>query len=220
MGEVHAQMVEEWEKLFQEEQEFYGNIPEKLAAMMDIYLSVYGEPDVSTMLMTEEDLFLTIGDMTIHCKPDLVIEDRGGAVVVDHKFTAQFPSDRTEKMSDLQLLLYGFVLEETEGLTVKSVLWNCLKHSPPKSADALYRLEIPYSRTAAVGIMRDFIATAETIRTAERHGVFPHCVSRWCGTCAYRALCTMEVRGLDIEDTLRSNFVQEFRENQPEVEAE
>lgn len=204
----------EWDKMFPEEVEYYGDIPGNLAAMLDLYLQEYGAPDVQKWEVSEESFFLHIGDMTIECKPDLVVPaDGGGYAVIDHKFTSKFPSDRTDKMSDLQLLLYGFVLEQNGMVPVRSVMWNFLKHKPAKTADNLWRLEIPYSHRAAMGIMKDFIATAEQIRWCERHEYFSHHVSQWCGSCAYKNLCTMEVRGHDISEALHSSFVQELRED-------
>jgi len=225
-GEVAARAViaEEravFEKMFQEEQEHYGDIPGNIEGMLDIYLAEYGEPDTASVECTEEEFSIEIGDLTILCKPDLVEDADGGTFrVVDHKFTAQFPSDRTDKLSDLQLLLYGFVLEQAAAYRISSVMWNCLKHKPPKSADALYRLEIPYSRQAALGVMKDFVFTAEQIRLHERRGYFPHTVSRWCNTCTFKGLCTMEVRGIDTKETLRRDFVQEHREEVHAIEAE
>jgi len=127
--DVHAQYSNEFSKLFDEEKDYYGDMPTELAAMMESYMWHYKD-DPWEYIENEFQLEATLPDGTIYRgKVDALIRNQFGLWLVDHKSHKTLP-DLNFRLLDAQSALYLWAAEEN-GLEVNGFIWNYARWKVP-----------------------------------------------------------------------------------------
>lgn len=127
--ETHAQYSAEFAKLFDEEKDFYGDMPTELATMMRAYEWHY-KNDPWEYISNEFQLEATFPDGTVYRgKVDALIRNQFGLWLVDHKSHATLP-DSNFRLLDAQSALYLWAAAEN-GLEVNGFIWNYARWKTP-----------------------------------------------------------------------------------------
>lgn len=133
--ETHAKYTNEFNKLFDEEKDYYGDMPTELAAMMRAYLWHYKE-DPWEYVENEFQLEATLPDGTVYRgKVDALIRNQFGLWLVDHKSHKTLP-DQNFRLLDAQSALYLWAAQEN-GLDVKGFIWNYARWKVPSTPTLL-----------------------------------------------------------------------------------
>jgi hypothetical protein len=135
----HARLTKQFNNLFLEEREWYGDLPGMVQRMMESYLWKYEKEDQDWEVLAVEQTFrITFRDGDIFTfKPDLIIRDHsrdtGDIWVVDHKTVRSMPSGDW-RLEDLQSTLYPWALDGHEiigGEEVKGFIFNYVRRKAP-----------------------------------------------------------------------------------------
>lgn len=125
----HAKYSQEFSKLFDEEKEYYGDMPTELRIMMESYLWHY-QKDPWKTIDTEFQLEAELPDGTIYRgKVDALVETPFGRFLVDHKTHKTLP-DLGFRLRDAQSALYLWAAKEN-GLEVEGFIWNYVRWKAP-----------------------------------------------------------------------------------------
>lgn len=132
---THKRLVKEFNNLFIEEREMYGDMPDQVERMMRGYLHYWKKEDEDWEILYAEQEFeaqMEGGDY-ITFKPDLIVRDHSTPQefiwVVDHKTVRSIPS-ADWRAEDLQSTLYFWALREL-GLEVKGFIYNYVRKKAP-----------------------------------------------------------------------------------------
>jgi len=131
-AELERYVAEEWNKMFEEQQAEYGDLPGEARRLMRGY-TYFWENNRWNTLDTEVSFLIRLTEkIGIAGVIDLVIEDTNGKIwVVDHKFVKTIPDD-DYLMMELQTTLYYFVVAQAYGKNnVAGVLLNYIKTKAP-----------------------------------------------------------------------------------------
>jgi hypothetical protein len=127
--EVHAKYSAQFAKLFDEEKDYYGDLPRIIKHMMTSYIWHY-QKDPWTWIDSEFQLEAELPDGTIYRgKVDSMIENQFGLWLVDHKTHARLPG-LSYKLLDAQSALYLWAARQN-GIPVKGFIWNYIKWKEP-----------------------------------------------------------------------------------------
>lgn len=125
----HAQLSNKFAELFDEEKDFYGDLPTECLLLMESYVWHY-KADPWTVLETEYTVEAEFPDGVLYRgKVDALIENQHGMWLIDHKTHGQLP-DHTFRLLDAQSALYLWAARKM-GLPVQGFIWNYLKTKPP-----------------------------------------------------------------------------------------
>jgi len=129
----HRKLTRQFKKLFLEEREFYGDLPDQAERMMKAYLYHWRDQDEDWEILHVEETFEVISDSgdTFSFKPDLVIVEKstGHIGCWDHKSTKGLP-DADWRIQDLQSGLYPWGLR-LAGLDVDYFGFNYIRTKVP-----------------------------------------------------------------------------------------
>jgi RecB family exonuclease len=125
----HAELSNKYNELFDEEKDFYGDLPTECLALMESYIWHY-KADPWNVLETEFTVEADFPDGTLYRgKVDALIENAFGLWIVDHKTHAVLP-DQTFRLLDAQSALYIWAARKM-GIEVQGFIWNYLKTKAP-----------------------------------------------------------------------------------------
>lgn len=131
----HAELTRQYADLFDEEKDSLGDLPTDCKSLMLSYLWHYGANKDDPFHGWEvEDVELTIeaalpNGHVLRGRTDLLIRDRYGLWVVDHKNMKTFP-DFSFRLLDSQSALYLWILRQN-GIEVQGFIWNYLRTKAP-----------------------------------------------------------------------------------------
>lgn len=127
--EMHLSLTDQFNELWDEEKEMYGDLPREMARMMRSYLWHY-RMDHWRIHDVEFVLETTFPDGSIYrCKIDVLVEDQFGLWLVDHKTHAKLP-DLTFRLLDAQSALYLWCALRNK-IPVQGFIWNYVRTKPP-----------------------------------------------------------------------------------------
>lgn len=187
---VHKKLSAQFDNLFDEEKDFYGDMPAEIFAIMQAYIWHY-KFDPWKVLDTEFVLETELPDGSLYrCRIDMLIENEFGLWLVDHKSHKTLP-DHSFRLLDAQSALYIWCALRNR-IPVEGFIWNYLRWKPPGKPKLAYagtsrqRLSLRESETdyptyvkelkrlkeeAGLRITKEYIAKADSLRRQRyRHG--------------------------------------------------
>jgi hypothetical protein len=130
---AHKKLTKQFNRLFLEEREYYGDLPNEVERMMKGYLYHYRNEDKDWEILHVEETFVVEhpNGHEFSFKPDLVVYDKAldQTVCWDHKTTKSVPSAEF-RMQDLQSGFYPWGLR-LAGVNVDTFGYNYIKTKPP-----------------------------------------------------------------------------------------
>lgn len=202
--ETHQKLTEEFAQLFEEEKEYYGNLPEYCEYLMNLYEKTYNDKVI--LVEHEFEYFPLSSKVFLKGRIDLVIEDYQGVWLVEHKTASRIPNE-DERLINPQVALYIPVVEHLLQTQIKGVLWNYLKTKIPKKKEGklLERRYLPVNRRILSQLSQEAqIAAIESQKlTASYRALHPIL----CRTCSYKSLCFAELLGLDVDFVRKTEYI-------------
>jgi hypothetical protein len=133
MGEdwrdVHAKLSHQFNQMFDEEKDFYGDMPTEIFKVMESYIWYY-KNDPWEWVDAEFQLEAEFPDGTIYRgKVDSLIRNQFGLWLVDHKTHKTLPKSNF-RLLDAQSALYLWAAREN-GLKINGFIWNYIKWKAP-----------------------------------------------------------------------------------------
>lgn len=126
---LHKKYSAEFAKLFDEEKDYYGDMPTEILAVMKSYMWHY-KKDPWEYIDQEFQLEAKLPDGTIYRgKVDALIRNQFGLWLVDHKTHKTLPG-LSYRLKDAQSALYLWAAAEN-GLEVNGFIWNYIKWKAP-----------------------------------------------------------------------------------------
>ena len=133
---VHAALSAEFNEMFDEEKEYYGDMPTEILTIMLGYIWHYkNDPWEYKEVEFQLDAEFPDGSM-YRGKVDALIENEFGLWLVDHKSHKTLP-DHNFRLLDAQSALYLWAAREN-GLKVQGFIWNYLRWKPPTIPQMAY----------------------------------------------------------------------------------
>jgi hypothetical protein len=139
--ELNKVLKPQYMKLFEEEREFYGDLPAICESIMEGYEYHWREEDSGlTIIAAEQELVVPLPHgHSLAFKFDMIAEDEYGRWLVEHKSHKTIPDDDYRFM-DIQTARYVWGLNKlgTYG-HIEGVLWNYIRTKPPTKPPQLKR---------------------------------------------------------------------------------
>jgi hypothetical protein len=128
---THKRLTKKFYRLFEDERQMLGNLPDECERIMRAYLRQYEEEDGHLRIVdTELNEYVTLPNgLRIQIIVDLVYEDDMGLWAMDHKFRGQFADPESMRL-DPQLTLYYWGLEVL-GYPCVGTVYNEVLTKPP-----------------------------------------------------------------------------------------
>lgn len=128
---LHKRKTKEFNRLFEEERDFLGDLPTECARLVQSYLRRYGEEDGHICVVdTELNEYVTLPNgLRVQVVIDLVYEDSSGLWAMDHKFRGRFEDTQNMRL-DPQLTVYHWAAELL-GYPLVGVVYNEVLTKPP-----------------------------------------------------------------------------------------
>jgi hypothetical protein len=126
---LHTKLCAQFDTLFDEEKDFYGDMPNEIRIIMESYEWHY-KADPWKVLETEFQVETEFPDGTIYRgKVDALVENSFGMWVVDHKTHKTLP-DHNFRLLDAQSALYLWACLRNK-LPVQGFIWNYVRWKAP-----------------------------------------------------------------------------------------
>lgn len=128
----HKELTAEFNRLFDEEKEMYGDLPAMCEAIMRSYQHHWREEDETwEIIAAEQTVFVPMGKHELAFRFDLIIEDEFGRWLVEHKSHKSIPRS-DYRFLDMQTARYVWGLNKigTYG-QITGILWNYLRAKQP-----------------------------------------------------------------------------------------
>lgn len=125
----HKELSRQFDRMFDEEKDFYGDLPDEISRVMKSYFWHYKH---DPWKYHEVELELTAelpNGVLLRIKFDGLIENQWGLWLVDHKTHKTLP-DITYRMLDTQSPIYIWVARQN-GIPVNGFIWNYLRWKAP-----------------------------------------------------------------------------------------
>lgn len=133
--DLHRRYSAEFDKLFDEEKDYYGDMPKEILQIMNSYMWHYKD-DPWKYIDAEFQLEAELPDGTIYRgKVDALVETQFGLFLVDHKTHKTLP-DLNFRLLDAQSALYIWAAQEN-GIPVQGFIWNYLRWKAPSTPQLL-----------------------------------------------------------------------------------
>lgn len=257
--DVLAGYEEKFASYFQEEKEYYGDVPGDCGKIFEGYLRKWRKDPLKYEASEEPVFFDLPGKLPrfIGYLDKVALDAEGRRWIVDHKFVSSIPTAE-DRFSELQLLLYVWAWNHTHpDKPVDGVCWDYARSKAPREPELLKggglskRKDMDtdvYTYTAAIAkhkldpndyaemlqnlegkedtffervflpapspamveeVTQDFLQTTSEIQLKKAKGktrCSRNMSSFNCKTCEYRQVCEAEVRGLDAEFIIKSEF--------------
>lgn len=152
----------EYAKLFQQEREFYGDLPTQTREIMRGYDYHWrGDDEEWKVIETERKLEIPLSSTWLYvAKLDVIAENDEGVWIWDHKtFKAKKPSD-DYRTSDPQSALYDWAWEQVSGQKAVGFIFNYLRTKAPSVPPLLKNGSISKARN----IDTNWVTLARTIK--------------------------------------------------------
>lgn len=134
---VHTKLSREFNKLFDEEKDFYGDLPTECLALMKAYLWHYRGDKSWKVVEVEFVLETELPDGAIYRgRVDMLVETPFGLYIVDHKNMRSLP-DHNFRLLDGQSALYLWAALRSK-LPVEGFIWNYLRTKAPSVPQLAY----------------------------------------------------------------------------------
>jgi hypothetical protein len=134
--EEHQKLAAQFADLFDEEREYYGDLPTECMSIMLSYIWHY-KNDPWKVHETEFTLETEFPDGSVYRgKVDALIENRFGLWLVDHKSHQTLP-DHNFRLLDAQSGLYLWAALRNK-IPVQGFIWNYLRTKPPTKPKLAY----------------------------------------------------------------------------------
>lgn len=126
---VHAALSAQFANLFDEEKDYYGDMPREIETIMLSYIWHY-KKDPWIYHETEFQLEAELPDGSLYRgKVDALIENDHGLWIVDHKSHKTLP-DHNFRLQDAQSALYIWAAREN-GMDIQGFIWNYIRWKAP-----------------------------------------------------------------------------------------
>lgn len=126
---MHNTLSAKWSELFDEEKDFYGDLPNECRALMKSYIWHYKE-DPWKVLETEFTIETEFPDGRLYRgKVDALVENQFGLWLVDHKTHGSLPT-HGYRVLDSQSALYLWAAAKN-GMQIQGFIWNYLRTKAP-----------------------------------------------------------------------------------------
>ena len=134
---VHAHYSNQFANLFDEEKDFYGDMPTEIGRIMESYMWHY-KNDPWNWIDAEFQLEAEFPDGTIYRgKVDALIENEFGLWLVDNKTHKTLPK-MNFRLLDAQSALYIWAAREN-GIKVQGFIWNYIRWKAPSTPKLLVK---------------------------------------------------------------------------------
>lgn len=133
--QVIFEFKKEYDKLMEEEKEYYGDLPQECHRIMTGYVQLYGKRKEKPLAVELKFTDVLISGILFEGKIDLILEDEKGTWLTEHKSHKKLPSE-SDRLLDLQTVIYVLVAEKL-GYKIDGVLWNYLRTKPPTVPEVL-----------------------------------------------------------------------------------
>lgn len=122
---MHRALCAKYQELFDEEKDFYGDLPKECEQLMKSYIWHYKD-DPWTVHETEFTVEADFPDGRLYRgKVDALVENQHGLWIVDHKTHANLPTHKY-RVLDAQSALYLWAARKS-GIPVQGFIWNYLR---------------------------------------------------------------------------------------------
>lgn len=133
---LHKKLTAQFDQLFDEEKEFYGDLPGDIEIVMESYFWHY-KRDPWKYLETELELTAELPNgVLLRIKFDALIENQWGLWLVDHKSHKTLPK-LDYQMLDTQSPIYTYVAKKN-GYDINGFIWNYVKWKAPTIPQMAY----------------------------------------------------------------------------------
>lgn len=120
----------DYDKLFEEEQELYGDLPGDTFLMVERYLDYYADDGLDYVSVEHKYEFEYQGLMIVG-KLDAVVRDKNGKIwLLERKVPKSMP-DEDARFSDLQTVLYYHIHKLCNGVPPAGILWDYIRAKLP-----------------------------------------------------------------------------------------
>jgi hypothetical protein len=150
---LHKKLSAKFSQLFDEEREFYGDMPVEIARIMESYFWHY-KHDPWKYLEAELELTAVLPNgVKIRIKFDALVENQWGLWLVDHKTHKTLPKLRYQLL-DTQSPLYTWVAHQNS-IPVNGFIWNYVRWKEPTIPKLVY-VGTPRERLSIRSIETDY----------------------------------------------------------------
>lgn len=137
---AHQRLTQDFYKLFEEEREEYGDLPNEVERIMRSYISHYKREDAKWVVVDSElDEIIPMpgySDLSFNFIIDLIVEDDMGLWLVDHKTVKSF-MDSDFMLLDAQLARYFWAAEYMGYTPLQGVIFNEIRTKAPAVPELL-----------------------------------------------------------------------------------
>lgn len=157
----HARLSAKFEKLFDDERDYYGDLPEEILLVMEAYEWHYGQ---DSWIIHEIEFLIEVDlpDGSIYRgKVDLLIEDQFGLWIVDHKSHASLPK-LEYRILDSQSADYVWAALKAK-IPIQGHIWNYIRWKAPSIPKLAY-LGKPTQRLSKSACDTDYPTFVKTLR--------------------------------------------------------
>lgn len=157
----HKLLSAKFHKMFDEEQDFYGDMPTECLRLMHAYIWHY-KFDAWKVIETEFTVETEFPDGTIYRgKVDALIENRFGLWLVDHKTHKTLPSSQY-RLRDGQSALYLWACLRNK-IPVEGFIWNYLRTKAPSTPKLAYEGK-PNQRLSKTETDTDYLTFTRAVK--------------------------------------------------------
>lgn len=161
----HAKLSAKFNELFDEEKDYYGDMPTEIRRIMESYEWHY-KADPWKVLETEFQVETEFPDGTLYRgKVDALIENQFGLWVVDHKTHKTLP-DYNFRLLDAQSALYLWACLRNK-IPVQGFIWNYVRWKAPSEPKAIKDM----SRLSKTSGETDYPTFIKGVRKLQKEGL-------------------------------------------------
>lgn len=158
---LHKKLSAQFESMFDEEKDFYGDMPTEIKTIMLSYFWHY-KHDPWKYLETEIELTAELPNgVLLRIKYDALVENQWGLWLVDHKSNKTLPK-LEYRMLDTQSPIYVWVAQQN-GLNINGFIWNYVRWKAPTVPKMAY-VGTSRQRLSIRGIETDYPTYARALK--------------------------------------------------------
>lgn len=143
--EVLEKYIKEYEKMFIEEQEEYGDIPDNARTIMKGYINKYKDSELTPIEFQDRKSeyeftipFIPKYDIYLTGYIDRIVKDPNGLIwLTETKTCKSIPDDEDKRFSDIQTALYYWVAEKIGLPKPDGILWDYVRSKVPQKPSIL-----------------------------------------------------------------------------------
>lgn len=130
---ILARFEKEFNQLMEEEKEYYGDLPGEAKRLMEGYVKKYSgqkEKPLAVELSFYDNPVPLTDRVALTGKIDLILENKEGVWVTEHKTHKQIPNE-SDRLTDLQTVIYIKMAEHAGFKGIRGVMWDYLRTKAP-----------------------------------------------------------------------------------------